>query len=262
LGDVNVFLYLGEMPRILRTVIPRIKKSIEERGLLGSLYRSVRLPVHLLREYRQSLKANPPQVPSRFDNDYGVDTDGDLDGWTYLSDLNIPSSNWIHGNNYAAIEPGRFQAILLSLGLRFEDFVLVDFGSGKGRALLMASEFPFKKVVGIEFAPELHAAAQRNIAKFHPPGRRCEVVESVCMDFLEFALPPDPSVFFLFDPCDECVLAKLMANVSQSLRDRPRALYLVYVALTPAKERILNSAGCLTEISRNVEQNFCIYKAR
>ncbi|MBZ5656504.1 MAG: hypothetical protein LAO56_14645 [Acidobacteriia bacterium] len=249
------------MPRILRTVIPRIKKSIQEQGLLLSLYRSVRLPVHLLREYRESLEATPSREPSRFDKDYGVDTDGDRDGWTYLSDLSIPSSNWIHGNNYAAIEPERFRAILSSLALRFEDLVFVDFGSGKGRALLMASEFPFKKIVGIEFAPELHSAAQRNIAKFYPSERRCGVIESACMDFLEFPLPPEPSVLFLFDPCDETVLAKLMANLSQSLRAHPRELYLVYVAPTPTKERILASTGCLTQVRRDVEQNFCVYKA-
>jgi SAM-dependent methyltransferase len=249
------------MPRILKTVIPRIRKSIQEQGLLVSLYRSVRLPGHLLREYRQSLKTKHAQEPSSFDRDHGVDTDGDFDGWTYLSDLNIPSSNWIHGNNYAAIEPERFRAILLSLALRFEDFVFVDFGSGKGRALLMASEFPFKKIVGIEFAPELHGAAQRNIAKFRLAERRCEVVESVCMDFLEFALPPEPSVLFLFDPCDESVLAKLMSNLSRSLRAHPRELYLVYVAPNPGKERILDSAGCLSQVGRDVEQNFCVYQA-
>jgi SAM-dependent methyltransferase len=250
------------MPRILRTVIPRIKKSIEERGLRVSLGRSVLLPLHLLREYQESLQLHPLPETSPFDREHGVETDGELDGWVYLSDLEIPSSNWIHGTNYAAIEPEQFRAILSSLALRFQDFVFVDFGSGKGRALLLASEFPFKKIVGIEFSPELHAVAQRNIAKYNLAQRRCASVESVYMDFLEFPLPLEPSVFFLFDPCDAFVLGKLMAKVTESLRAHPRELYLVYVSPTGTKEQLLDSTGCLTKLVRNAEQYFCVYKAR
>jgi SAM-dependent methyltransferase len=250
------------MPRILRTVIPRIKKSIQERGLLVSLYRSALLPIHLLREYRQTRRIDPSsRVRSGFDQEYGVETDGDLDGWTYLSDLEIPSSNWIHGNNYAPIEPARFHAILASLELKFENFVFVDFGSGKGRALLMASEFPFKKIVGVEFSPELHAAALANLAMDRGFERRCELVESLCMDFLEFPLPPEPSVLFFFDPCDESVLAKMLAKISQSLEANTRELYVIYVAPTAAKERLLDAAGFLRKLLRNGEQNFCVYTA-
>jgi SAM-dependent methyltransferase len=251
------------MPRILRTIVPRIKKSLEERGFFVSLYRSALLPIHLLREYRQTRRIHPSsQERSGFDQKYGVETDGDLDGWTYLSDLEIPSSNWIHGNNYAPIEPARFQAILAGLELRFEDCVFVDFGSGKGRALLMASEFPFKRIVGIEFSPELHASARANLARDRGFERRCESVESLCMDFLEFPLPPEPSVLFFFDPCDESVLAKMLAKISRSLEENPRALYVIYVAPTAAKKRLLDSAGCLRAVVQNGERNFCIYQAR
>ena len=250
------------MPRILRTIVPRVKKSLQERGLFVSLYRSALLPIHLYQEYRQTRRIDPrSQVRSRFDQENGVETDGDLDGWTYLSDLEIPSSNWIHGNNYAPIEPARFHAILASLPLKFEDFVFVDFGSGKGRALLMASQFPFKRVVGIEFSPELHAAALANLARYRGFKRRCESVESLCMDFLEFQLHPEPSVLFFFDPCDQSVLAKILTMISQSFEANPRELYVIYVAPTAAKERLLDSAACLRKVVRNGEQNFCLYRS-
>lgn len=250
------------MPRILRTIVPRIKKSLQERGLFVSLYRSVLLPIHLLREYRQTRRIDrSSRGRSGFDQEHGVETNGDLDGWTYLSDLEIPSSNWIHGNNYAPVEPARFHAILASLELKFEDFTFIDFGSGKGRALLMASEFPFKRIVGIEFSPELHAAALANLAKDRRVERKCDSVEPLCMDFLEFPLPPEPSVLFFFDPCDESVLAKMMAKIAQSVEENPREMYVVYVAPTAAKERLLESAGCLRKVARDGEQNFCIYRA-
>ena len=36
------------------------------------------------------------------------------------------------------------------------DSIFVDFGCGKGRALLIASEYNFKSVRGVEFAHELY----------------------------------------------------------------------------------------------------------
>jgi len=250
------------MPRILRTIVPRIRKSVQERGLFVSLYRSALLPIHLLREYLETRRINRGrQGPSDFDRERGVETDGDLEGWTYLSDLEIPSSNWIHGNNYAPIEPGRFQAILASLALKFEDFVFVDFGSGKGRALLLAAEFPFRKIVGVEFSPELHAAAKTNLAADRGFRRRCDSVEPVCMDFLEFSLPPTPSVLFFFNPCDEVVLAKMVRKIAQSIEASPRELYVVYVAPSATKERLLDTAECLRKVVRNGDQNFCVYAA-
>lgn len=248
------------MPRILKTVVPRIRKSVEERGLLGSLYRSVLLPVHLLREYREAARPKARLERSGFDQECGVETDGDVDGWTHLSDLDIPSPNWIHGNNYAPIEPSRFRAILETLSIQFDDFVFLDFGSGKGRALLLASEAPFRKIAGIEFSPELHAIALSNIAKFNSPRRRCRAVESVCGDFLEFPLPLEPSVLFFFDPCDERVLAKMLAKIAESVGAHPREMYLVYVAPTAAKERLLDAASSFVTLVKNSEHNFCVYR--
>ena len=63
--------------------------------------------------------------------------------------------------------------------------------------MLLASEFPFRRVIGIEFAPELHAVAERNIPKYGHGPNGCRAVESVCMDFFEFVLPPEPLVLFL-----------------------------------------------------------------
>jgi hypothetical protein len=139
-------------------MIPRIKKSLRERGLLTSLCRSFLLPVHLFREYRAAKSLRPDGQVSDFDRECGVDTDGKFEGWTYLSDLNIPSSNWIDGTDYTAIEPTRFKRVLAGFDgfdIAFEDYTFVDFGSGKGRALLLASEYPFKRILGLEFSPEL-----------------------------------------------------------------------------------------------------------
>ena len=96
--------------------------------------------------------------------------------------------------------------------------------------MLLASEFPFRRVIGIEFAPELHAVAERNIPKYGHGPNGCREVESVCMDFFDFVLPPEPLVLFLFDPCTDVVFPRILERIRDSLRAHPRPLYLIYVA--------------------------------
>ena len=85
------------MPRLLRTLIPRIKQSILARGLIRTLLRAPRLPINFIREWNIAKTLAKETSRSEFDLQYGVDTDGDLGGAsigrTYLSDLDIPSAN-------------------------------------------------------------------------------------------------------------------------------------------------------------------------
>jgi SAM-dependent methyltransferase len=250
------------MPRVTRTMIPRIKKSLRERGLVTSLCRSFLLPVHLFREYRAARSLRPDSEVSEFDTDYGVDTDGRFGGWTYLSDLNIPSSNWIDGNDYVAIEPIRFNHVLAGLDIAFEDYTFVDFGSGKGRALLLASEFPFRRILGLEFSPELHQTAEENFRRYNSATQKCRDIQSLNVDFADYALPPEASVLFFFHPCRVRVLSGVVAAIGRSLLAQPRPLYVAYVAPTQEQERLFASAGFLEKIFDSMEFRFCIYQGR
>ncbi|HKS74999.1 MAG TPA: class I SAM-dependent methyltransferase [Terriglobales bacterium] len=248
------------MPRVLRTVLPRIRRSFAERGLLTSLRRSVLLPFHLAKEYKIARNLPSSQERSQFDVTHGVDTDGDFSDWTYLSDLDISSPNWIQGHDYCPIEPERFAVILSGLDIRFEDFTFIDFGSGKGRALLLASDFPFRKIIGLEFSRELHASAERNIRIYPRKPKGCAVVESHCLDFLDYQLPTEPIVLFFFDPCADSVFIPLLENIRRSFQQNPRPLWLIYVA-PEQKEKLLDSASFLVKAERNEQYQFCIYRS-
>lgn len=248
------------MPRILRTVIPRIKKSLREHGVASSLRRSVLLPIHLFREYRNSRALAQTPERSEFDHTFGVETDGDLQNWTYLSDLDIPSPNWVEGKDYTPIEPERLVMILSSLPIKHQDFIFVDFGSGKGRALLVASQFPFRKIIGVEFSPQLHVVAVRNLASYKNPAQRCQDIQCVCLDFTQFPFPPEPLVLLFFDPCDERVLTQVLKNIEDSLRQSSREIFICYVA--PRLRRLMDSARFLQKVSVSEEFQFCVYCSR
>lgn len=247
------------MPRLLRTIVPRFRRSLAERGIFVTILRSTLLPFHLVREYVMAQRLGREPEHSEFDRKFGVDTDGEFGGWTFLSDLNIPSPNWIEGHNYAGIEPERFFAIFEKLPTRFEDFVFIDFGSGKGRALLLASEYPFKKIIGIEFSPQLNAIANRNIALYASGTQKCRAIETVRMDFTQYFLPPEPLVLFFFDPCEARIFEQVMVNLRASWQKNPRPIYLVYVA--PAEEWILQSSGFLAKSSQDAKLNVCVYSS-
>jgi SAM-dependent methyltransferase len=249
------------MPRIARTIIPRIRKSFRERGFIKSLSRSCLLPLHLLREYRSARNLRPDGFESEFDRAHGVKTDGELGGWTYLSDLDIASPNWIEGNDYTAIEPERFNRVLADLPIAFDEYSFVDFGSGKGRALLLASEFPFKRIIGLEFSPELHRIAGENISSYRSQTQKCVKIESLNIDFVDFVLPASPLVLFFYDPCRLPILEKVLARTRQSLVANPRPITVVYVAPRDEVARLFARADFLKEVSRNIELNLIVYSS-
>src|SRR5271155_1080663 len=76
---------------------------------------------------------------------------------------------------YQPTDPALFHEMMASLStfIAFDTFTFIDIGSGKGRTLLMASEYPFRKIVGVELIQELHRAAAENLRAYQTPTQRC-----------------------------------------------------------------------------------------
>lgn len=248
------------MPRLLRTVIPRIRRSIRDRGLVASLCQSYLLPVHLLGEYRQNKGRRQSGCRSDFDQTNSVYTDGEYEGVTYLSDLKIPSQNWIDGINYVPIAPEVFNCVLSCLDIRWEEYTFIDYGSGKGRALLLASEYPFKQIIGLEFSPDLHQAAETNIRLYGSRSQKCQNIHCLNIDFTQFALLREPLVLFFNHPCRERVLHEVLKRIGEFLPTSPYPLYLAYLSGEHQQQRELLSGGFLKEIHRSANPRFIIYQ--
>jgi SAM-dependent methyltransferase len=163
--------------------------------------------------------------------------DADYD-WDYRVNTTSAAVGWhdrllgIFHSAYQPTEPAAFHEMLDGMrertGLYFPDFTFIDLGSGKGRTLLMASDYPFRRIVGVELLPALHRIAQQNASKYHNEAQKCFAVEAVCGDAREFVFPAEPLVLYLFNPLPEAGLRQVMANLEQSLRADPRTVYVVY----------------------------------
>jgi SAM-dependent methyltransferase len=111
-----------------------------------------------------------------------------------------------------------------------EETTFVDIGAGMGRALLLASEMPFRKVVGVEMHPALARIARRNLAAWKKVGRvRCGGVRIVKGDAGEFKFPKGPCAAFLFNPFGAAGMRRFLRHVRESFHDRPGEVDLLYV---------------------------------
>jgi len=129
-------------------------------------------------------------LDGRFDREYGTVTSGRVP----TEDLTIDSPNLGEAVWYEPMSITIFHGILGTLAVDFARFTFVDFGSGMGRVLLMASGYGFKKVVGVEFAPELHEIASNNVRVYSSRTGRATDTETVCEDATGFAIPPGPLI--------------------------------------------------------------------
>jgi hypothetical protein len=120
------------------------------------------------------------------------------------------------------------------------DEVFLDFGSGKGRVVYQAAKRPFKRVIGVEVSPVLNDVARRNIERVRPR-LRCQDVELVACDALDYRIPDDLTVAYFYHPFTGETFRRVIANIVESLERRPRRFDVIYVC--PQNERLLLDSG-------------------
>jgi len=215
------------------------KDQVSRHGLATTAWLLVREWVGFLRE------STPEQRRRRygdleFDWDHHVDTTSATVGWRdrLLGVFHSP---------YQPTEPALFHEMLQALGADVRGFTFIDLGSGKGRTLLMAAEYPFRGIVGVELLPALHEAACENAHKYASERQRCFVLDARCGDAKQFEFPDEPLVLYLFNPLPESGLAQVVRNLETSLREHPRKVFVLYH--NPLLEHLLSSSSVLKRVS-------------
>jgi predicted RNA methylase len=126
--------------------------------------------------------------------------------------------------DYQPVDPDVFRAtmacVIAHAGDDLSEFTFVDLGCGKGRALLLAEEYEFRKIVGVDFVKHLAEIASRNAATLG--SERITVVHG---DVREFDFPSGPLVVFLYNPFS----ARITRGVMQRLNSHPDIIYIAYV---------------------------------
>lgn len=190
-----------------------------------------------------------------FDFKYKTDTINRIS----LADLTVSGTNKERGSFYQPTMALSFNRLLKAISLPPES-VLVDFGCGKGRVLLLAVLGGMKKAVGIEFSPQLCRIAESNINIVEKAiGARLEitVIEG---DVTDYEIEDDQNVFFFFNPFDDVILAAVVENMKKSLHRKPRQVAIVYY--NPVHSHVMDNHFLLKNRYIIGGEEYVLYAAR
>lgn len=138
----------------------------------------------------------------------------------YLDELNLREER---SHYYANSGGPQLEKVLRDLKITRQD-AIVDFGSGKGGALITFGKFPFAEIAGVELSPELAAIAGDNLKKL----RIGNVAMTVC-DAADFTDLDAYNYFYFFSPFPCSVMSAVMRNICASLGRRPRKAVIIYL---------------------------------
>ena len=179
------------------------------------------------------------------DRRYGIDTScarnpaADAPGWLHA----------YHGYYYEPIQLAVFQRIMQSLPLDASQLTFVDFGCGKGRALVLAAEHGFRRIIGIECDASLVAAARRNVGAYCSAAKRRHDIELHLGDATQYDLPAGDCLCFFYNPFDEFAMQSVLARIERSSREKPRRLLVVY--RNPRHAGVMLRTGFLRRLVQN-----------
>jgi SAM-dependent methyltransferase len=140
---------------------------------------------------------------------------------------------WI--GDKAAYEPVDylcFDIIMRHVEIAPQKSVFLDYGCGKGRAVILAALQPFRKVIGIETTPALSDIAKQHVQRVHEKLVAKDIIV-VTTDARFYTVPDDVTHIFLYNSFSGEVLVDVLKQIKSSLLRKKRKLTIMYVL--PAK---------------------------
>jgi SAM-dependent methyltransferase len=166
-------------------------------------------------------EATPARLP--IDGLYGIDTGGII----HASALRSGSGADIHSFGYGASLPSVIRRAIETCP-NLDQASFVDLGCGKGLPLAVATEYPFRRIVGVELSPALCAVARQNaqqVAAAHPERTRIEIVES---DMLTADLPDGYLIAYLYNPAYPPLLRRLVRRLAERQAQGAKVMVIYY----------------------------------
>jgi predicted RNA methylase len=220
----------------------RLAQHIREDGLRNS---AVLVGKNLVWPYCDWLIRRRIRAHEQFDLKYGLDTQTPL----LMRQLETSAPGAQFANHYEGAAIPLVHKILRQLKTDLRQFTFIDLGSGKGRVLLVAAQYSFKSVVGVEFSKILHDIAQSNISKFVEHGLTKTHPESINMDAGEFDFSQfRDKVVFCNNPFTASLMLRVLDNLQLSVGNNGDNAILIYLTPIPTavKDR-LDTFGLITQ---------------
>jgi SAM-dependent methyltransferase len=193
-----------------------------------------------------------------FDEKYGTDTANAVDD---LTQIGVSSGLAERGTGYMALSEQKFTEImnaLLNAGVDLSRYEFIDYGSGKGKVLLLASHYSFRRVIGLEYSPDMHEIAIRNCRIYRDDRQRCHVLAPLHADALTFKPPTEPMILFLYNPFD----LPTTKQVLQSLDGLQNEVIVIFVKLSGIREMMPAFKG-LCRLHQSIrKQEYIVFSSK
>ena len=214
--------------------IRRIRNAWRRHGALGCL----RLTASNIRHYLGLLinLRHRDTAPDPFDQALGTDTAAIREAGS----LDVASANFRYAERYQPSDSEFVKHAIESLAIVPSGFSFIDFGSGKGRVVLLAAGYPFKAVIGIEFSRELHEIALSNLSRVPQRMKAAGKISLLCCDAVEFELPLSDLVCYFYNPFGPAVLSPIAQRLA---RHRAKGYRVLVIYLDPEHRHVFETAG-------------------
>ena len=156
-----------------------------------------------------------------------------------LDSITIKSKNIKDGIEYCPSNEFILDRIFKFIDKSYDlqNSILLDYGCGKGRVLLFAERFKFRKIIGVEFAQELYQIAKHNITKLGFSN-----IEIYHEDATKFRIPNNVNIFYLYNPFVGDTMQKVINNIEKYKNSYKIELLIIYVNPI-CKDMFINMGG-------------------
>ncbi|MEM6814873.1 MAG: class I SAM-dependent methyltransferase [Bacteroidota bacterium] len=227
--DSIIYSALEGFNKIVLTNISQIIKNflfvkkIEVEKLIEHLRNSCNNQFDLLTVERE--------IEDGFDNKFGTIT-GVIKEQYLLNEI-ISLERFENSARYHPTPVKSMRLALHSLkqdNVNYSKSIFIDVGSGMGRNLLIASEYQFQEIIGIEISKELHKIAKKNIVVYENENQKCKNINTYCMDILDFAIPTyECIVLYFWEPFGQVVFNKFYQKILESICTEKQKIVLVFL---------------------------------
>ena len=183
---------------------PWVKKSLIDLPLVGKIY--------------PKWERNHP-----FDIAYKIETSGFVPVEKIHADKALAALICPYGPS----QPQTIRKALNAVG-EVSDYTFVDLGCGKGRATVVATEFNFKSILGVELSSDLSQIARANaavVARDYPQRTPIQIAEA---NVVEYTYPSGKVVFFIYHAFGLELLSELIQQLEDRLSSDPAHTFVVY----------------------------------
>jgi hypothetical protein len=168
-----------------------------------------------------------------YDALHNVDTASEI----LLADVGVPQGDRKRGHDfYRGVWPSLFDEAMAAVPLDYHHFTFIDYGSGKGKAVFLAAERPFKSAIGIEYASGLHAIASRNLTTYRSDTQRCADISFQHADALTWTPPNEALLCFFFNPFDAATMRQVIERLVGVYQTSLNEIYILYWNLRAVRE--------------------------